>query len=105
MVFSNVSSQEATGDQQLEKSPTETEVEKEEEGEEEEYNGEGEEEDGDVQSFVTALENENDHVADSLNDLRLGHDDDGKRFILHTFILAIFRYFPKVGSLHRMSDL
>jgi hypothetical protein len=70
-------------DKQSEKSTTENEAEKEEEeivennDEEEEEEEEGDEED--VQSFVTALENENDHVTDSINDLHLGHDDDGKK--------------------------
>jgi len=63
-------------DQQLEKPTTENEVEKEEviENNDEE---EEDDEDEDVESFVTALENENDHVTDSINDLHLGHDDDG----------------------------
>ncbi len=70
--------QEESSEQQVEKPTNETEVEKEEEQEEEEEEDNDEEED--VQSFVTALENENDHVTDSINGLRLGHDDDGKKF-------------------------
>lgn len=50
----------------------------EEEEEEVENNDETEEQNGDVQSFVTALENETDHLTDSVNDLHLGHDDEGK---------------------------
>ncbi len=82
--------QEENEEQQLEKPTSETEVEK--EGEEIEENNDEEEEDdeGDVQSFVTALENENDHVTDSIKDLHLGHDDDGRKFHFHMFISIIF---------------
>ncbi len=87
--------QEENGDQQAEKSTTENNVEKEEEtgenqNEEEEETGENqdeeEEDEEDVQSFVTALENEDDHVTDSMNGLHLGHDDDGEILNIHMFI-------------------
>ena len=83
MMMIDVCLQEESNGQQVEKPPSETEVEKTEEAEEDE--GEEEEdndEEGDVQSFVTALENENDHVTESINGLHLGHDDDGKKFLL-----------------------
>jgi hypothetical protein len=35
---------------------------------------------------VTALENEDDHVTDSMNGLHLGHDDDGEILNIHMFI-------------------
>jgi len=38
-----------------------------------------EEEEQDGQSFVTAHENENDQLTESVNDLHLGHDDDGEK--------------------------
>ena len=60
---------------------SEKEVEQ-EEAEEVENNDDEEEENGDVQSFVTALENETDHLTDSVNDFHLGHDDEGKSFHL-----------------------
>ncbi len=76
--------QEENGDQQAEKSTTENNVEKEEEtGENQD---EEEEDEEDVQSFVTALENEDDHVTDSMNGLHLGHDDDGEILNIHMFI-------------------
>ena len=40
------------------------------------------EENEDVQSFVTAVDNEND-LAESINDLHLGHDDDGTKLNIH----------------------
>ncbi len=91
--------QEENGDQQLENPTSETEIEKEGDEIEEENNDEEEE---DVQSFVTALENENDHVTDSINDLHLGHDDDGEKFHVQISNSSIF---SKVGLLHRMSKL
>jgi hypothetical protein len=82
----------------LEKSTPENAVEEEEEEEEEEdYDNEEEE---DVQSFVTAVENENDHITESINDLHLGHDDDGELFNIS--LNYFFWYLLKVGLLHRM---
>jgi hypothetical protein len=44
---------------------------------------EEEEEEQDGQSFVTAHENENDQLTESVNDLHLGHDDDGEKRKMH----------------------
>jgi hypothetical protein len=74
--------QEENGDQQSSEKST---VEKEEEIIEN-NDDEEEEEEEDVQSFVTALENENDHVTDSLNGFHLGHDDDGKKLNIYIFL-------------------
>lgn len=41
---------------------------------------EEEDEDEDAQSFVTAVDNE----TQSMKDLRLGHDDDGKTFDIYS---------------------
>lgn len=43
-----------------------------------ENDDEEEEDNADVQSFVTAQESDKDHLVDSVNNLHLGHDDDGK---------------------------
>ncbi|CAF0770329.1 unnamed protein product [Rotaria sordida] len=69
--------EEKNDDQNSDKPTTENQIEKEDEIIE--NNNEEEEEDNDdddVQSFVTAVENEND-ITESINDLHLGHDDDG----------------------------
>ncbi|CAF2840785.1 unnamed protein product [Rotaria sp. Silwood2] len=77
--------EEKNDDQNSEKLTTENQVEKEDEiiannnganEEEEEEEDPDNEEDEDVQSFVTAVENESD-ITESINDLHLGHDDDG----------------------------
>ena len=93
--------QEGNGDQHSEKLSPENEVEKDEE-EVEEYDSE---ENEDVQSFVTALDNEDDRITESINGLNLGHDNDGKQFNIYIFIRSIFYVFVKVGLLHRMSKL
>lgn len=65
------------------KSTTDDGVEKVEAGLEDDAEEEEEEEEDDdnedVQSFVTANENDQDHITASVNDLHLGHDDDGKQ--------------------------
>lgn len=83
--------QETPNDRKSEKSTTEGENEtvdnnKEEiKAEEEEEENENNEEDEDVQSFVTAADNEND-ISEAVNDLHLGHDDDGKNLDITIFI-------------------
>ena len=59
------------------------------EEEEEEEEDIDNEEDEDVQSFVTAHENENDHITASVNDLHLGHDDDGETYNIHILTRSI----------------
>ena len=81
---------------------SETEQEGKEEEEEVENNDEAEEDNGDVQSFVTALENDNDHLVDSVNDLHLGHDDEGKQFCFHDYLVNLLL---KGGSRHRITKL
>ena len=81
---------------------SETEQEGKEEEEEVENNDEAEEDNGDVQSFVTALENDNDHLVDSVNDLHLGHDDEGKQFYFHDYLVNLLL---KDGSRHRITKL
>ncbi len=52
-----------------------------------------EEEEQDGQSFVTAHENENDQLTESVNDLHLGHDDDGEKhnmFMLTRRICSVY---------------
>jgi len=61
-------------------------IEKEEEEIIENNEDEDDEQEEDAQSFVTALENENDHVTDSINGLHLGHDDDGKKLNIYIFL-------------------
>lgn len=80
----------------------ETEQQQEEE-DEVENNDEEEEDNADVQSFVTAQESEKDDLVDSVNDLHLGHDDDGNQFSFEIILLNILSI--KVGSLHRMLKL
>ena len=66
--------EEPKSDSGTEKSPEEKEEEEEEE--EEDYDDEADDNE-DVQSFVTAQEN--DDITESLNGLSLGHDDEGER--------------------------
>jgi hypothetical protein len=40
-----------------------------------------------------------------MNDLHLGHDDDGKNLNIHRCIRTIFSVFLKVGLLRRMYKL
>ena len=79
---------EETGDQEPVNSTTESPVENQQEivenenvnVEEEHEEEEEEEEDNeneDVQSFVTAQDNDHDQLLESVNDLHLGHDNDG----------------------------
>lgn len=72
------------------------EQEKTPETEEDEQEEEEEEESEDVQSFVTALDNED----DCHNDPELGHDDDGKKTIESIFHRILFQ----VGSHHRILE-